>query len=533
MLQVGVYHVLHISAVGAVGQVDAVIVVAYQAQVPALHAVVEADAGCCQGRATLAHALVVAHIRLLLGAGAHHVGHVGVACVFGLGPGAEHIDVEGACHLEVQAEFRAVVVLLHPVEAVVGEGVLVVVVVVLPLGAVIGAGEVSGEVGAQPAAVVGVTQLGRGNLLVLEVTHEVVVHLGTLKGHAGLRRARLVAHAHAEGVALAQVERGAHLEAPVQEIALSALAITVSGAHAVVHVAVPPHLRAAHPGCDEVVADALVLGDARPQARALVPQVIVVAHAVALAYGPVGVVEVILHARVCGRVVTECICVHVVEVRSAQHVLHGGVVHALVGGELQSGPELGGAVDVPVKGASQVGHQVVVVLGLHPVHGVMPAGVELLVGVVELVPVDLAVALAGRPVVVTVLPGVPVGPLFLFPHVHVAAGEVLPVVGSGVLSVVVEFGAAVHRVLEERAGGQLHVVLYLEIPCEERAGLVVVHHAAVALLAVLVAPVGVVLAVIGQPVCLVGAGPLLCALCGASPGGEVQGVPVVDYLLQA
>ena len=59
------------------------------------------------------------------------------------------------------------------------------------------------------------------------------------------------------------------------------------------------------------------------------------------------------------------------KVLCTQHVLHGGVMHALVGSQLQSCMELGSAVDIPVVCASKVGHQVIIVLGLYPIDGII------------------------------------------------------------------------------------------------------------------------------------------------------------------
>ena len=146
----------------------------------------------------------------------------------------------------------------------------------------------------------------------------------------------------------------------------------------------------------------------------------------------------------------------------------------------------------------------------------------MLVGIVQAVPVNLPVTLAGCPVIVTFLPGCPIFILRRIPYVRIVAGEILPVVRSRILAVVIQFGAAVHGVFEKRTGSEFHVVLYLEIPSEQCTRLIVVHHAAVTLLAILVAPVGIVLVIIGQPVSLISAGSLLGTLCGVAPSGKVQ-----------
>lgn len=99
------------------------------------------------------------------------------------------------------------------------------------------------------------------------------------------------------------------------------------------------------------------------------------------------------------------------------------------------------------------------------------------------------------------------------------------------MAVIVQTRCAVHRIFGKGAGGQLHLVIDLEIPGQQGTGLKVVDDTAGTLLAVLVTPVGIVLTVVGQPVSLVGRGTLLSAFSGITPGGEVQRMFLVDDLL--
>ena len=523
-----------VSHVGRVGEVDAVVVVSVEVEIPALDAVFQAQAHDGQRGSALSHAFVpadvVGHVALVR----EHVDDVGVGGVFGLGDGTQEVDGEVAGHLELHAQLGAVVVLLYAGHADVGERVHVVEVEVLPLCALGRVAVVGSEVHLQPFVVDGVAQLTGESLLVAQVVHEVVVHLGADEGDVDLRCALLVACAHAEGLSAAQVHVGAHLEAAVDEAGLAALAVGVVLADSVLHLAVAPHVGAAHLGGDEAVAAQFVACETGPHGGLLHEQVIVVAEAVAFLDLAVLVAQVVVDFVGTVGIGTFGVGIAVVEVLSAQQVVHRLVVHAFVRGQLQSDVQLVALVDVPLIGASQAEEEVVVVLALDVVDGIVAAGVQLLVGEVELVEVNLAVGLRTRPQVVGIEPCVVLvaGGSRSAPHVVVVRGEALPVVGVRVGARVVELRGAVHGVAADGAGGQLHAVVNLEVPGEYGRGLVVVHDAAGALLAVLVAPVGVIQAVVGQPVGLVGRGTLLGALRGVAPRGQVQRVALVELLLQ-
>ena len=99
--------------------------------------------------------------------------------------------------------------------------------------------------------------------------------------------------------------------------------------------------------------------------------------------------------------------------------------------------------------------EVVTMLCLEVVHSVLACKVGVLVGIVEAVPVDLAVSLRSLPVVVCILPVgesliCTVSLVVLIPHIEVAAGQILPVVRLRVVRVViVELRALIHRVASE------------------------------------------------------------------------------------
>ena len=95
--------------------------------------------------------------------------------------------------------------------------------------------------------------------------------------------------------------------------------------------------------------------------------------------------------------------------------------------------------------------EVVTMLCLEVVHSVLACKVGVLVGIVEAVPVDLAVSLRSLPVVVCILPVgeslvCTVSLVVLIPHIEVAA----PVVRLRVVRIViVELRALIHRVASE------------------------------------------------------------------------------------
>ena len=280
-----------------------------------------------------------------------------------------------------------------------------------------------------------------------------------------------------------------------------------------------------------------VLGVGGPEVGLAHLNLVVVAELVAFAHNAVGVVEVVLHARVADAVGAEGIGVDVVVIISAEQVVHFLVVAAAVLSEDEAAGENLLVRELGFDGRGQVEHQRVVVLGLDVVEGIAAAAVLVAVGGIELVEVNLTVGLGSRPPVNGALP---LGQCKLIvahvavPHLVVAARHVLPVVGLRVLGVaVVELCALVHAVLAEGRRGKRHLVGDVPVPGKDGRGSEVVHHARVALLAVLVAPVGIVVIVVGEPVGLVGRGALRGALGGVAPCGERERVAVGPFLLEA
>ena len=471
--------------------------------------------------------------------GGEHIVHTGVAGILSLRHGTCNVDVEVAGNLEGHTQFCSIVILLQSGETHVSEAVHIIEIEVLPVGTVICVCIVTCQVEASPTAVEGITQFGTEDFLLLEIGNKVVVHLWALKCHAGTRSTGFIAYTHADGVTLAQVERAAHLESAIQEMSLSTLAVRgILGPslgrviESVEHMSVSPHLSGSHLDREIVVTDALVLDKRSPSLGILADDIIIIAHLVTLSHHAIGIVEVILYLTIVGGISALCIGVHIVEIRSTQEVFHGGIMITLVVGQLQSHLELGAIVDRPVEGRAQAVGQVVVVLGLYPIDCIMTGGIELLIGEIQFVEVNLAVTDAGHPVVTALLPcSILVSCSGIAPHVIVIGREVLPVIGSRVLPIIVQACGTVFGILGKGAGGEFHSLIDLIIPGQQHTGLVIVHHAAGTLLTILIAPIGVVLAVVGQPVSLIGAGSLLCTFCGIAPGGQIQRMILIDDLL--
>ena len=217
-------------------------------------------------------------------------------------------------------------------------------------------------------------------------------------------------------------------------------------------------------------------------------------------------------------------------------------MHALGGVEREAEGVLAVAVNFLVEGRVEGEDHLVVVAAFLVVESLPAVGFALAVHVVHSVPVDLSVCLGAGPEVhevvvlseeVRVLGEVFRIVLFGVVHVEDGARQVLVVVRSGGVGIAApaECGGAVHRVLEAGGRGELLGVVDFPVPGEDGRGLEVVHHAGVALLPSLVAPVGVVVVGVGEPVGLLGRGTLLGAFRGRAEGDEAQGVVVVEAFL--
>ena len=219
-----------------------------------------------------------------------------------------------------------------------------------------------------------------------------------------------------------------------------------------------------------------------------------------------------------------------------QQVVHGLVVHTLVGSQLDTRVPCDVLAQFGLECRRQRQVQVVVVLGLDVVDSVMTLLADHLVGIVQTVPVNLPCLFTtcqigtGADKVAVTFCRTSLDVIGI-PHIVVARRHVLPVVRLRVLAVIAELGALIDRVAAHERRRQLRLVVDVPVPGEEKGGCKVVDDTRVALLAVLVAPVGVVVAVVGQPVHFVGRGTLSGALCGVTPGDERDGVVVAQLFL--
>ena len=232
------------------------------------------------------------------------------------------------------------------------------------------------------------------------------------------------------------------LAAAVEELCVAAAPVAVVGRHAVAHLTVAGHCRAAHLGGGHEVELARCHGEAGPSYELVDEDGVVVAELVALGHCGVGVVQVVLHADVVVGIGSQGISVDVVEPVSSEHILHRLVVAAFVrAGHESEVPRLV-LVNLHVERRREVQRQSVVVLGLDIVHHVAALCRHHAVRVDQLVEVDLAVALRTREVVVGRIEVVKallraVVLVALVPHVEIVAGHQLPVVGLRVVAVVV------------------------------------------------------------------------------------------------
>ena len=212
-------------------------------------------------------------------------------------------------------------------------------------------------------------------------------------------------------------------------------------------------------------------------------------------------------------------------------------MHTLRGGEGDAAHDAVEAVERAVVGAGEVESHLVVVAFLHIVECLAAHGVGLLVGKVELIPVDLTSGGRTRERVVERHPrGVVVSrhTMRSIPDVVGRAGEFLVVIRTGVGGVAIpaERRGAVVAVLERSAGDEAAVVVDVEVPCGDGRRLEGGDDAGVTLHAVLVAPVGVVVVRAGKSEGLLGGCALLGALGGSAPRGEGEAVAVAKLLLR-
>ena len=215
----------------------------------------------------------------------------------------------------------------------------------------------------------------------------------------------LHAYAHCNGVTFAQVNGASHLEATVKEAAYTTLAVGVVCKQTVAHITVTPHSGTTDSSGYEAVTAAFVLAVLCVCVEFLYIDVVVIAEAVTYIDTLVGMVQVILHAWIGVWICTNGIGIDIVKILAPQQVVHCLIVIARVCIQLDTGTQLGGLVDIPVEVAGQAQGHLVIVTVLDIVDGVAFALVELCVGKVQVVKLDLAGVGPAGPVVVSIAPG--------------------------------------------------------------------------------------------------------------------------------
>ena len=237
------------------------------------------------------------------------------------------------------------------------------------------------------------------------------------------------------------------------------------------------------------------------------------------------------------RIFTNSVGVEIVELSGTQQVFYSLVVHTLVGGQLESHVPYAVLGQLHLVGRGQRQIQVVVVVCLNEVRSIAAILGNLLVSIVHAVEVQLTVSLAAHHIVAGT-PEISIASLrtsalvVAVPYIVVARWHVLPVVGLWLLYImIVQARVLIYRIATSQHSGKLGFLVDVPVPREHHAWLEVVNDTRTALLAVLVAPVGVVVTVVGQPVHFVCRSTLSGALSGVTPCDERYGVLVVQLLL--
>ena len=312
-------------------------------------------------------------------------------------------------------------------------------------------------------------------MFVAKVENVVVADLRRDECSVGHWWTPLVAYTNLEDMTLAGIEVDATLGTALAEACYTAVALRIVGSHTVAHIAMTTHIGLTELAADHGLETSHLSSVGSPEQALHHLNLIVVTELVAFVNERAEVVgsccvEVVLHSWVIGRIGAERISVDVVEEGSTEQVVHGLIVTVAVAAQYQSAYESRALGNLSRQGGSHVEHQVVAVLGLDEVECIMALVGSLSVGIIEAIPVNLAVGLACCPVVVRVVPTLEcrrvVAQRVSIPDVVVAAWQVLPVVWLRILSIgIVELGALVHRVLAKDRGGELHLVVDVPVPC--------------------------------------------------------------------
>ena len=175
-------------------------------------------------------------------------------------------------------------------------------------------------------------------------------------------------------------------------------------------------------------------------------------------------------------------------------------------------------------------------LCLNVVECILPVCSSLTVGIIQLIPLYLAVFLVFPPINSCIPIGkclrCAIANVLLVPYIVIATWQIFPIIGLWILGiVVVQFSAFVHRILSEQTCCERCLVADIPIPGEDSCRSEVVYYTAVAAMSVLVPPIRIVLVVINQPINFVGACSLRCAFSRIAPCREAKRVPIVPFLL--
>ena len=308
----------------------------------------------------------------------------------------------------------------------------------------------------------------------------------------------------------------------VGEEFLFGAALRVVGETAVAHVAHAPHLGSG--GVQAHMEIDMAVGELGRGPEVLLEDVVgvVVAELVAHAEVCANVVEVVVQQVGIFRTFTIGVLVFVQPVGTAQQIVDGLVIALVIATDVDTAGEL----DI----VSEVGHNIRGTRHLHMVddavfHDILSAlvgGSGQLVHLIEVVPVELAEVAVVQPLVgVPRLQGGVVGDV---------AGQVPVVVGTRVRHVgPVERGGALAAEAASYIRGNLIFAIFRGKEMREHEHrLVGVADAGVAFLAVVPAPVGVVVVVAGQVVHLLCRVALQTLGGGRAPQREVEGMLVVD-----
>ena len=136
-------------------------------------------------RAAFTHAFHQGYVVVVHALRGVDVANVGITDVLGLAQRADETQVQERSQLEIEAALQSVVLLAQPRQRVVGEAVDVVEVEARPLRHVCNVVVIGAEVGMQPATQILIAHFTGEDVLIVQVAHKVVVHLGSRECRGG------------------------------------------------------------------------------------------------------------------------------------------------------------------------------------------------------------------------------------------------------------------------------------------------------------------------------------------------------------